>query len=381
MNGNPRHQNGSSSSSRQTAAVPVGNGRGGIMGAAADDDDEEEHHRRRHDEGAPLIAPSSYENRAGGFLLGACRPSISPSPRWGTDEFLSCSPMVSGPRANLRLPNLDLREARRAAAAAANARLAGRPTASMEFDNRGGGEGGHRRNRSSSLGSRSELKKLGSRGRGDGDGPSRSSPLTLGEEMLKRRTPSGLSLMDLTGDVDLTASVDDVEFGVEMHRGGDGNHQHAGDYGATADVEETTAVYTMPLKGAEETSRPITTSQSCTIPDLNPTPPLSPKDAPPEATDDDLLLELKREFESQSNPPLLSLMYGLVNTSIVLPVIMSFGSIIYHDDFFRPYLSVLMKMTLVSGAVHQTCFSTISSLPFAVGQVQDAGEHAAALHV
>jgi SulP family sulfate permease len=52
---------------------------------------------------------------------------------------------------------------------------------------------------------------------------------------------------------------------------------------------------------------------------------------------------------------------------------MSFGSIIYHHDFFRPYLSTLMKLTVLSGAVHQITFSTASSLPFAVGQVQDAG--------
>jgi SulP family sulfate permease len=30
-------------------------------------------------------------------------------------------------------------------------------------------------------------------------------------------------------------------------------------------------------------------------------------------------------------------------------------------------------MTVVSGVVHQLCFSMFSSLPFAVGQVQDAG--------
>lgn len=64
------------------------------------------------------------------------------------------------------------------------------------------------------------------------------------------------------------------------------------------------------------------------------------------------------------------ILYGLINATIVLPVIMSFGSIIYHDPFFRPYLPVLVKLTVFSGMVHQVCFSSISSLPFAVGQVQ-----------
>lgn len=87
----------------------------------------------------------------------------------------------------------------------------------------------------------------------------------------------------------------------------------------------------------------------------------------------DMVAELKREFAKQTNPPGLSIMYGIVNAVIVLPVIMSFGNIIYHDDFFRPYLPVLVKMTVVSGIVHQLCFSTFSTLPFAVGSVQDAG--------
>ena len=36
-------------------------------------------------------------------------------------------------------------------------------------------------------------------------------------------------------------------------------------------------------------------------------------------------------------------------------------------------MPVLIKLTLVSGVVHQICFSTLSSLKFAVGSVQDAG--------
>lgn len=66
-------------------------------------------------------------------------------------------------------------------------------------------------------------------------------------------------------------------------------------------------------------------------------------------------------------------MYGMINATIVLPVLMSFGSIIYRNEAFAPYMPVLIKLTLVSGVVHQICFSTLSSLPFAVGQVQDAG--------
>lgn len=69
----------------------------------------------------------------------------------------------------------------------------------------------------------------------------------------------------------------------------------------------------------------------------------------------------------------VNILYGMINATIVLPVLMSFGSIIYRDNAFAPYIPVLVKLTLVSGIVHQLCFSTFSSLPFAVGQVQDAG--------
>jgi len=73
------------------------------------------------------------------------------------------------------------------------------------------------------------------------------------------------------------------------------------------------------------------------------------------------------------NPLWISFLYGLINAAIVLPVLMSFGSIIYRDEAFGPYMPVLIKLTVISGMMHQICFSALSSLPFAVGQVQDAG--------
>lgn len=75
----------------------------------------------------------------------------------------------------------------------------------------------------------------------------------------------------------------------------------------------------------------------------------------------------------KGNPIWVGVLYGVINAAIVLPVLMSFGSIIYRDEAFSPYMPVLVKLTVVSGMVHQICFSTFSTLPFAVGQVQDAG--------
>jgi len=81
----------------------------------------------------------------------------------------------------------------------------------------------------------------------------------------------------------------------------------------------------------------------------------------------------KTENKETENPLWINVMYGLINGIIVVPVLMSFGNIIYRDDSFAPYIPVLIKLTLVSGMIHQICFSLLSSLPFAVGQVQDAG--------
>jgi MFS superfamily sulfate permease-like transporter len=73
------------------------------------------------------------------------------------------------------------------------------------------------------------------------------------------------------------------------------------------------------------------------------------------------------------NPLYISIVYGAINCTIVIPVVMSFGNIIYREDAFAPYMPVLIKLTLVSGLVHQVCFSSFSTLKFAVGSVQDAG--------
>lgn len=69
----------------------------------------------------------------------------------------------------------------------------------------------------------------------------------------------------------------------------------------------------------------------------------------------------------------MSVMVGAINSSIVLPIIMSFGYIIYRDEAFANYMPVLIKLTLFSGVIHQLCFSVFSTLKFAIGSVQDAG--------
>lgn len=66
-------------------------------------------------------------------------------------------------------------------------------------------------------------------------------------------------------------------------------------------------------------------------------------------------------------------LYGVLNTVILVPLMISFAQIIFRDPEFQPYMNDLVKLVLVSAAVHQICFTCVSSLPFAMGQVQDAG--------
>lgn len=104
-----------------------------------------------------------------------------------------------------------------------------------------------------------------------------------------------------------------------------------------------------------------------------------PPTLPSEFQDDEASSESSRssvsidDKQSMGNPIYISVLYGLINATIVLPVLMSFGAIIYRDPAFAPYMNLLVKLTVASGIIHQLCFSTLSSLPFAVGQVQDAG--------
>ena len=262
--------------------------------------------------------------------------------QWTTDGLLSCSPMVSAPRTNIHLPNLYLREAMQAEWADYRAAEAVAST----------GEG------EEPLG----LKRVRSRSMGDiidnGDVISRSSSSMslLGKHLASCKTaptPPGDETMNVSR---IIVSEDHKSDNLEFEDNG---------YGSTisndAMMKNANALDKNDDILGDERNNPISSSPRIT------------ESAMKRSDSDNVLKELKEEFNSQSNPILLSILYGIVNSSIILPVIMSFGSIIYHDDFFRPYLSVLMKLTVISGAVHQITFSTVSSLPFAVGQVQDAG--------
>ncbi|KAL6776708.1 hypothetical protein ACKKBF_B30640 [Auxenochlorella protothecoides x Auxenochlorella symbiontica] len=64
---------------------------------------------------------------------------------------------------------------------------------------------------------------------------------------------------------------------------------------------------------------------------------------------------------------------GLIDVMLGLPVVASFASIIFQAPFFAPYIGQLVKLVCLSSALHQLIFSLFSTMPFAMGQVQDVG--------
>ncbi|KAI7843279.1 hypothetical protein COHA_003111 [Chlorella ohadii] len=64
---------------------------------------------------------------------------------------------------------------------------------------------------------------------------------------------------------------------------------------------------------------------------------------------------------------------GLVDCTIALPLQTSFAAIIFRDPYFHPLLGSLVKLVFLSSALHQLTVVACSSMPYAVGQVQDVG--------
>ena len=101
--------------------------------------------------------------------------------------------------------------------------------------------------------------------------------------------------------------------------------------------------------------------------------------SPSPSVNDDLdsaLLTGTKSRGTDRSTLLKGLMYGLINAVVVSPVMIGFAAIIFRHKAFHEDAGTyaqLVKLVLFSSAVHQAAFSAYSSLPFAIGQVQDAG--------
>ena len=61
------------------------------------------------------------------------------------------------------------------------------------------------------------------------------------------------------------------------------------------------------------------------------------------------------------------LIYGLINSIMLIPITISFCTIIYQNHAFTNIMPQLVKLVLFSYAIHQLAFTYFSSLPFAIG--------------
>ncbi|GMF35898.1 unnamed protein product [Phytophthora fragariaefolia] len=68
-----------------------------------------------------------------------------------------------------------------------------------------------------------------------------------------------------------------------------------------------------------------------------------------------------------------AVMYGVINSILAIPGIYGYAVIVFGHEDFTDFIPVLSKLIIFSCVIHQVVFTLLSSLPFAVGQVQDAG--------
>jgi MFS superfamily sulfate permease-like transporter len=81
---------------------------------------------------------------------------------------------------------------------------------------------------------------------------------------------------------------------------------------------------------------------------------------------------MKKSSES-SSLFLYAFIYGVVNSIMGIPSMYGYASIIFNNSAYDSFVNELSKLVLWSSVVHQVSFVAFSSLPFSIGQVQDAG--------
>ncbi|KAL4452289.1 hypothetical protein ABPG75_007951 [Micractinium tetrahymenae] len=64
---------------------------------------------------------------------------------------------------------------------------------------------------------------------------------------------------------------------------------------------------------------------------------------------------------------------GVVDSAIALPLQLAFAAIIFRDPWFHTHLGSLVKLVVLSSALHQLTVVACSRMRFVVGQVQDVG--------
>jgi SulP family sulfate permease len=70
---------------------------------------------------------------------------------------------------------------------------------------------------------------------------------------------------------------------------------------------------------------------------------------------------------------LYCVIYALINVVISVPGLYGYAAVIFNHKVFTPHMNALSKLVISSSFMHQLSFTLFSSLPFAIGTVQDAG--------
>ncbi|ETL94809.1 hypothetical protein L917_07319 [Phytophthora nicotianae] len=68
-----------------------------------------------------------------------------------------------------------------------------------------------------------------------------------------------------------------------------------------------------------------------------------------------------------------AVMYGTINSILTIPTMYGYAVILFSHKDFVDFMPALSKLVIFSSVVHQVMFTLMSSLPFSIGQVQDAG--------
>ncbi|KAG6611772.1 Sulfate Permease (SulP) Family [Phytophthora cinnamomi] len=68
-----------------------------------------------------------------------------------------------------------------------------------------------------------------------------------------------------------------------------------------------------------------------------------------------------------------AVMYGIINSILTIPTMYGYAVILFSHKEFEDFMPALSKLVMFSSVVHQVMFTLLSSLPFSIGQVQDAG--------
>lgn len=91
--------------------------------------------------------------------------------------------------------------------------------------------------------------------------------------------------------------------------------------------------------------------------------------------DDTTALNTKVEPDGSRGAPhyFFCLIYAVVNVIIAVPSLFGYAAVIFNHPIYSSHMNALSKLLISSSLVHQFGFLMFSSLPFAIGTVQDAG--------